>query len=1085
MARDKPRARGTRMTNKTRLHVLLGDHEGVEPIPIEDDEEAVRGLSTAGVDADDANEHHLQAVLSAAALKQQALHATRTTRSHAASSNDAQASSSLNVAIPIPAANGVAENVETLYPSGVFKEPVTMIRFSDTVEECIQDGLTGENATYYIDDDDEGWLMRYASRKSKGKGKEKEEDGTPASISIDEFELVMGMFERHVARANMHLDVDFRRENLPPFKAFERDFKEISQYDFAAMVCPAWLPAPAQLVRIAQAIFPWWTNRRIKRRGATIVPGLLMDETVDNENDPHLCFRRREAKPLRKARKQDQVTVDKMIQLQTTLNEGQKLANMIVKREERKRDSYRALRALFETRQTLVTLKRKFPEFMAQDDADLLIEKERRKRPRTEPPAAAPAAAAPPPAVLPPTKARTTRNSNERREASATPARALPDIVNRVVERQKEINAQLEHELAKRREIDTGFEDVFDVPYQPPAPQAPMQMFRPVAGSGRMGVTASRVRTGRGGRVHVDRLIPRQPHASLFAGAAFSRDEDPSDDAVARMSSRWRYDADLPAPAGVDQDGDRFFVDEYDPRIATRRKDLVTDEDTLLLRIEQAPLPQRPAITTSVSSTSVPAPVTTIPEPTLPRISQLSTSARQRDIRPSPPAVVAPPAVPAVPSPSPTTAVPPPERTATPVMTPAPPAPAPTPIRPPSVAPVVVPPQAPMVPSPMVTSAPRPSTPAPVNIARTGTPAPVMQPLRQVSNVGPRIAPTPKPFHAQLPSTPNMNGHQNVNGLDNGMVQNGQAGVTNGMVGMMAPNGHHPAMNGHGHVAMMPQMNMAMVNGARPISRAAGTTPNGFPISAMQSPHMNADGTVSQQPRVGSPVRKPQAPGGMLGVAYQNAWRNNGMMAPPPPMNGAVSYAAQAQPNASQFFTHVNTSHGNPSLDTAQMNQLMQAFRYPQQHQQQHQQHQQHQHQQHQQHQQQQPQHQQQQQMQQNPAARMLQMKTAHGVQLVTPQQAAYFYQQHQAHQQAQQMAYMNMANGMPAAGVAVPMQQHMVQGQPMMMMAASGANGHGMVYAPMQQQQVARQQQQQQQHQQQQQQASGSQSNGAVVPAH
>lgn len=53
-----PRNRPNRITNKTRLKVLVGQYD-VEPIVLDEDEEKARGLSTAGVDAEDANVREL------------------------------------------------------------------------------------------------------------------------------------------------------------------------------------------------------------------------------------------------------------------------------------------------------------------------------------------------------------------------------------------------------------------------------------------------------------------------------------------------------------------------------------------------------------------------------------------------------------------------------------------------------------------------------------------------------------------------------------------------------------------------------------------------------------------------------------------------------------------------------------------------------------------------------------------------------------------------------------------------------------------------------------------------------------------
>lgn len=167
-------------------------------------------------------EHHLQAVLSAAALRHQAITAPRSTRSHDKHRHEPQPEAGPSASIPIPDATGIAAGAEKLYPPNAFKYS-QLIRFSDTVEESIRDGLAGDGATYYMDEADKAWLDRRnadvdstaplsaAVRRLPPKGKGKDKDGDactpPFRISEDEFELVIGILERHCVRAHPHLDV--------------------------------------------------------------------------------------------------------------------------------------------------------------------------------------------------------------------------------------------------------------------------------------------------------------------------------------------------------------------------------------------------------------------------------------------------------------------------------------------------------------------------------------------------------------------------------------------------------------------------------------------------------------------------------------------------------------------------------------------------------------------------------------------------------------------------------------------------------------------------------------------------------------
>ena len=246
-----------RVTNKTRLKVFHGSIDA-DPLLLEEEEASnILKLNTQGVDAEDANvslvvfllvspptpfkkpsalvvltwqvrhtfrgkltkhpsfgiqEHHLQAVLSAATQRHQ-------TGSQRLTRGADKASAPSAVFIPVPDSTGVVDDYQDLYPPNRWKDPVTYIRSSETADECCANALSN-GFTYYVDERDSEWLDKNneeargegtsaqgaisaagtttrsgPSRSAKAKGKEPEVL-PPTAISLDEFELVMGLFER-------------------------------------------------------------------------------------------------------------------------------------------------------------------------------------------------------------------------------------------------------------------------------------------------------------------------------------------------------------------------------------------------------------------------------------------------------------------------------------------------------------------------------------------------------------------------------------------------------------------------------------------------------------------------------------------------------------------------------------------------------------------------------------------------------------------------------------------------------------------------------------------------------------------------
>lgn len=118
--------------------------------------------------------------------------------------------------IPIPEAAGVADNYESLYPIERWRDPVSYVQSTAVIEEYTSAALA-DGCTYYMDERDKEWFDRNneeargegtsaqgsvltstgraSARSAKAKGKEPEELH-PILMSEDEFELLMGLFEK-------------------------------------------------------------------------------------------------------------------------------------------------------------------------------------------------------------------------------------------------------------------------------------------------------------------------------------------------------------------------------------------------------------------------------------------------------------------------------------------------------------------------------------------------------------------------------------------------------------------------------------------------------------------------------------------------------------------------------------------------------------------------------------------------------------------------------------------------------------------------------------------------------------------------
>jgi enhancer of polycomb-like protein len=135
------------------------------------------------------------------------------------------------------------------------------------------------------------------------------------------------------------------------------------------------------LKNAAKLVYSHWKERRIKRGGKLIMPQLDYDET--REDNPYVCFRRRDPKNVRKTRRTDAQNVDRLVRLSTDLAAARELMLKVLERERTKRDPLITELYVFEGRVQVRELKRKLGE--KDGDESLLIGKrEKRRKPNLE-----------------------------------------------------------------------------------------------------------------------------------------------------------------------------------------------------------------------------------------------------------------------------------------------------------------------------------------------------------------------------------------------------------------------------------------------------------------------------------------------------------------------------------------------------------------------------------------------------------------------------------------------------------------------------------------------------------------------------
>jgi hypothetical protein len=72
---------------------------------------------------------------------------------------------------------------------------------------------------------------------------------------------------------------------FPPFSDYQDTFSSpLTPSMFATFTVPTWIPQPAQLLRLAKVIYPYWRDRRVERKGHRIIPDLNVSITFNSVN---------------------------------------------------------------------------------------------------------------------------------------------------------------------------------------------------------------------------------------------------------------------------------------------------------------------------------------------------------------------------------------------------------------------------------------------------------------------------------------------------------------------------------------------------------------------------------------------------------------------------------------------------------------------------------------------------------------------------------------------------------------------------------------------------------------------------------
>ncbi|EXJ85399.1 hypothetical protein A1O1_05763 [Capronia coronata CBS 617.96] len=238
----------------------------------------------------------------------------------------------------IPTPPTVASDIQydVLYPKG-FQQPATYIRFSATVEDC-------SGVAYCMDEEDEAAWKSMNSNLPPGQ----------PPCTEDQFEEVMNFFEETAQAKQPFAAVD----NPPvlPLEELQEQFDE---------------DTPAHVRILSQYVYDHWKTRRTATGNRPLAPRLKFETGQESDDsDPYVCFRRRELRQIRKTRNRDAQSAEKLRKLRLELETARGMLLMVKRRELLRKECLEVDRQLFEQRLAFRDTKRKLG---IKGDEELLV----------------------------------------------------------------------------------------------------------------------------------------------------------------------------------------------------------------------------------------------------------------------------------------------------------------------------------------------------------------------------------------------------------------------------------------------------------------------------------------------------------------------------------------------------------------------------------------------------------------------------------------------------------------------------------------------------------------------------------------
>lgn len=229
---------------------------------------------------------------------------------------------------------------------------------------------------YNLDKKDLEWIQE--TLKNKPVDSYPHSDTISKDLDADAVELIFSNLEK-LANEKVLVALMFTLCNSTQLSGECPTLEEFQSY--LEIERPDLLLEPNSIGPFLKVVYSWWKHRRFSlRHGKPVRPSLKFEEIPPGVNDSYVCFRKRDSRPVRKTRRCDTVSLDRLHRLREEFARSREILLAVSERERLRREILEVDVRVFEARIKVRRIKKLLGMPTTSADVDQSPEKAVRKK---------------------------------------------------------------------------------------------------------------------------------------------------------------------------------------------------------------------------------------------------------------------------------------------------------------------------------------------------------------------------------------------------------------------------------------------------------------------------------------------------------------------------------------------------------------------------------------------------------------------------------------------------------------------------------------------------------------------------------